>query len=103
LTAFDIKGERRNGRIGIWVVKPDGTEAKIAAIGVRVRRWITYHGIAINLAPDLSHFSSIVPCGIKSFGVTSINDLDRRATMAELDEVLLGGFEDIFGIQVPQK
>ncbi len=96
LSAFDIEGERREGRIGIWVVKPDGREAKIAAIGVRVRRWVTFHGIAVNLAPDLDHFSSIVPCGISGHGVTSIADLGRRATMAELDEVLMREFDDIF-------
>lgn len=93
---FDIEGERRDGRVGIWVVKADGKEAKIAAIGVRVRRWITFHGIAINLEPDLSHYSSIVPCGLGHFGVTSMADLGSRATLAELDERLMGTFEDVF-------
>ena len=96
LNAFDIKGERREGRVGIWVVRPDGREDKIAAIGVRVRRWITYHGVAINLAPDLDHFAAIVPCGISGHGVTSIRELGCRATPAELDEVLRATFEDVF-------
>ncbi len=74
LAVFGIRGQRREGRIGIWVDTQDG-EKKIAAIGVRVRRWITYHGISINLNPDLSHFEGIVPCGIKDYGVTSIDDL----------------------------
>ncbi len=97
LLAFSIEGERRDGRVGIWVVRSDGQEAKIAAIGVRVRRWITFHGIAINLAPDLSHFSSIVPCGLKNFGVTSMADLGRHVTMAELDAGMMIAFEDVFG------
>ncbi|MGI9486197.1 MAG: lipoyl(octanoyl) transferase LipB [Geminicoccaceae bacterium] len=96
LKAFDIKGERREGRVGIWVSRPDGREDKIAAIGVRVRRWITYHGIAINLAPDLEHFSSIVPCGISGHGVTSIRELGCQATLAELDEVLRATFGVVF-------
>jgi len=88
LQEFDIKGERREGRVGIWVIKPDGSEAKIAAIGVRVRHWVTYHGISINLNPDLSHFKGIVPCGISDAGVTSFEDLGVKATMEELDEAL---------------
>ena len=93
---FDIEGERRDGRVGIWVVKADGQEAKIAAIGVRVRRWITFHGIAINLDPDLSHFSSIVPCGLSQFGVTSITDLGKQTSLVELDERLMHTFEGVF-------
>ena len=88
LQEFDIKGERRQGRVGIWVVKPDGSEAKIAAIGVRIRHWVTYHGISINLNPDLSHFSGIVPCGIAEHGVTSFEDLGVQATMRQLDAAL---------------
>jgi lipoyl(octanoyl) transferase len=88
LQEFDIKGERREGRVGIWVVKPDGSEAKIAAIGVRIRHWVTYHGISINLNPDLTHFSGIVPCGISDAGVTSFEDLGVKATMDELDKAL---------------
>lgn len=97
LRCFDIKGERRDGRVGIWVFTSNGKEAKIAAIGVRVRRWITFHGIAINLDPDLSHFSSIVPCGLQNFGVTSIADLGREATMHDLDESLIATFNKVFG------
>lgn len=96
LQEFDIKGERREGRVGIWVAKPDGGEAKIAAIGVRVRRWVTYHGISINLDPDLSHFGGIVPCGISDAGVTSFADLGVNATMDELDEALQKNFKRQF-------
>ena len=94
LQEFDIKGERREGRVGIWVVKSDGTEAKIAAIGVRIRHWVTYHGISINLNPDLSHFNGIVPCGIQGAGVTSFEDLGVKATMGELDLALQKNFKD---------
>ncbi len=97
LRHFGIKGERREGRVGIWVARDHGCEAKIAAIGVRVRRWITFHGIAINLDPDLSHFSSIVPCGLKQYGVTSIADLGKAVTMAMLDETLIASFDKVFG------
>ena len=99
LKHFSIDGERREGRVGIWVA--DGnSESKIAAIGVRVRHWITYHGISVNLDPDLSHFSGIVPCGINSFGVTSINKiLDRDVTMGELDNALIAEWHGVFGNQ----
>ena len=97
LARFNVRGERRPDRIGIWVVKPGGQEAKIAAIGVRVRRWVTYHGVAINLEPDLEHFAGIVPCGISGFGVTSLADLGLTATMAELDAALMATFEEVFG------
>ena len=92
LQDFDIKGERREGRVGIWVVKPDGSEAKIAAIGVRVRHWVTYHGISINLNPDLDAFSGIIPCGISDAGVTSFEDLGITAIMADLDQALQKNF-----------
>lgn len=95
LAEFGVKGERREGRIGIWVVTPDG-EKKIAALGVRVRHWVAYHGIAINVNPDLSHFDGIVPCGIKEFGVTSLHDLGKAVSMTELDEVLKRQFEMVF-------
>jgi lipoyl(octanoyl) transferase len=100
LARFNVRGERRAGRIGIWVVRPGGQEAKIAAIGVRVRRWVTYHGVAINLDPDLHHFGGIVPCGISGFGVTSFADLGLTTTMAELDAVLRPTFEEVFGATV---
>jgi lipoyl(octanoyl) transferase len=99
LEQLGIRGERRVGRVGIWVVKPDGGEAKIAAIGVRIRRWVSYHGIAINLDPDLEHFAGIVPCGIREFGVTSLADLGRTTTMAELDAVLRSTFTAVFGAE----
>jgi lipoyl(octanoyl) transferase len=97
LARFNVRGERRPDRIGIWVVKPGGREAKIAAIGVRVRRWVTYHGVAINLEPDLEHFAGIVPCGISGFGVTSLADLGLTTTMPELDAALMATFEEVFG------
>jgi lipoyl(octanoyl) transferase len=97
LARFEVRGERRPDRIGIWVVKPGGQEAKIAAIGVRVRRWVTYHGVAINLDPDLAHFGGIVPCGISGFGVTSLADLGLTATMPDLDAALIGRFNEVFG------
>jgi lipoyl(octanoyl) transferase len=96
LSQFGVRGERRTGRVGIWVVKPDGTEAKIAAIGVRIRRWVSYHGIALNLDPELEHFAGIVPCGIREFGVTSLADLGLGISMAELDRVLRITFEAAF-------
>ena len=95
--SFGIKGERREGRVGIWVSRPDGGEDKIAAIGVRVRRWITYHGIALNVAPDLSHFSGIVPCGVRDHGTTSLAALGVHASMAEVDAVLRREFQNVFG------
>ena len=97
LAQFNLRGERRAGRIGIWVVEPGGQEAKIAAIGVRVRRWVTYHGVAINLEPDLEHFGGIVPCGISGFGVTSLAALGLTATMPELDAALRATFDEVFG------
>jgi len=95
LARFGVKGERRDGRVGIWVVRP-GREDKIAAIGVRVRRWVTFHGIAFNVAPDLTHFAGIVPCGIRAHGVTSLADLGVAATMAEADAALRAEFAAIF-------
>lgn len=100
LAAFNIKGERRDGRIGVWVARPDkgpGREDKVAAIGVRVSRWVTFHGIAINVSPTLSHFDGIVPCGISDQGVTSFEDLGQLATMAEVDAALRTAFERRFG------
>jgi lipoyl(octanoyl) transferase len=96
LSQFGVRAERRAGRVGIWVVKPDSTEAKIAAIGVRVRRWVSYHGIALNLDPELEHFAGIVPCGIRELGVTSLADLGLGISMAELDRVLRATFETVF-------
>ncbi len=96
LARFDVKGERREGRVGIWVVR-GSREDKIAALGVRVRRWVTFHGVALNVAPDLTHFGGIVPCGIHGFGVTSLADLGVAATMAEADVALKAAFQEVFG------
>ena len=93
LAEFDIKGERREGRVGIWVVMGDGTESKIAAIGVRIRHWVTYHGISINVNPDLSHFLGIVPCGISDHGVTSIQQINADITMDMVDAALRKNFD----------
>lgn len=99
LGQFGITGERRPGRVGIWVVTPTG-EAKIAAVGVRIRHWVTYHGISINLDPDLSHFAGIVPCGIAEHGVTSFRQLGVGATMQDLDRALLSAWAQVFGDKV---
>lgn len=96
LAHFGIKGERRDGRIGIWVVTPSG-EKKIAAVGVRIRHWVTYHGVAINVHPDLTHFGGIIPCGIREYGVTSLQDLGKPIPMNEFDAVLKQEFEGVFG------
>lgn len=99
LQEFGVTGERREGRVGIWVTRGDGREDKIAAIGVRIRSWITYHGISINVAPDLGHFSGIVPCGIGEdlLGVTSLSDLGCEATMDDVDAALKRSFARVFG------
>lgn len=98
LAQFNVKGERRTGRVGIWVDRGQGREDKIAAIGVRVRRWVAFHGIAINVEPDLSHFNGIVPCGIgdERLGVTSLVDLGLPVTMANLDNALIATFPEVF-------
>ena len=107
LKAFDVVGETREDRVGVWVARPDKPRAadgalaedKIAAIGVRVRRWATFHGVALNVAPNLGHFSGIVPCGIRSghYGVTSLADLGRAATLRQADAALRAAFETMFG------
>ncbi len=105
LAEFNVTGERRDGRVGVWVARPDKppladgapAEDKIAAIGVRIRRWVAYHGIAINLDPDLAHYSGIVPCGIHGYGVTSLVDLGLPVTMADLDLALKHSFGAAFG------
>src|SRR5215210_8160631 len=100
LDTFNIRGERREDRVGVWVRRPDKGEAaedKIAAIGIRVRRWATFHGISLNVEPDLSHFAGIVPCGIRGYGVTSLVDLGIPVTMPEADAVLRAAFERVFG------
>lgn len=96
LAEFGIEGERREGRVGIWVERPGG-EAKIAAVGLRLRHWISYHGVSLNVAPDLSHYDGIVPCGIGEYGVTSLADLGVAASMEEVDDALLRRFASVFG------
>ncbi len=96
LAELGVTGERREGRVGIWVVMPNGSEKKIAAIGVRVRRWVTFHGISLNVAPDLAHFAGIVPCGLADFGVTSLEALGKNPDMAQVDAVLRSTFPQIF-------
>ncbi|WP_298953903.1 lipoyl(octanoyl) transferase LipB [uncultured Methylobacterium sp.] len=100
LDEFNVAGERREDRVGVWVRRPEkgeGVEDKIAAIGIRVRRWVTFHGISLNVEPDLSHFDGIVPCGVRAHGVTSLVDLGRLVTLPEVDSVLRARFEEIFG------
>ena len=102
LAAFNVRGERREDRVGVWVRRPDkgaGYEDKIAAIGVRLRRWVSFHGIAINVEPDLSHFSAIVPCGVADprYGITSLVDLGLPVTMEDVDVALRRAFVDVFG------
>ncbi|MBW7909798.1 MAG: lipoyl(octanoyl) transferase LipB [Alphaproteobacteria bacterium] len=101
LSTFDVKGERRSDRVGIWVDmkpygKPKGTEAKIAAIGVRVRKWVAFHGVSVNINPDLSHFDGIVPCGISQHGVTSLAALGIKVTMQEFDAALKENWHKVF-------
>ena len=96
LAEFGIEGERRAERVGIWVERPGG-EAKIAAVGLRLRHWISYHGVSLNVAPDLSHYNGIVPCGIGEYGVTSLADLGVAASMEEVDGALLRRFAAVFG------
>lgn len=98
--SFNIRGERREDRVGVWVRRPDKgalAEDKIAAIGIRVRHWVTFHGISLNVEPDLSHFSGIVPCGVRGQGVTSLVDLGIPVTLPEADTALLAAFEEVFG------
>jgi lipoyl(octanoyl) transferase len=97
LWRFNVRGERRDGRVGIWVPREGGREDKIAAIGVRVRRWVSFHGVAINVDPDLSHFDGIVPCGIQGHGVTSLHDLGLPVTMPDVDVALRESFGEVFG------
>ena len=102
LARFNVRGERREDRVGVWVKRPDkgaGHEDKIAAIGVRLRRWVSFHGIAINVEPDLSHFSAIVPCGVidPRYGVTSLVDLGHPVSMADVDVALRQAFGEVFG------
>jgi lipoyl(octanoyl) transferase len=107
LSHFNVRGERRDDRVGVWVRRPekgDGFEDKIAAIGIRMKSWVSLHGIAINVEPDLSHFSGIVPCGVReqSYGVTSLVDLGLPVTMADLDDALRAEFDPVFGAEIAE-
>lgn len=105
LAEFGLRGEIRDGRVGVWIARPerpplpDGSmaEDKIAAIGIRLRKWVSFHGISINVEPDLSHFDGIVPCGIRDYGVTSLVDLGLPVTMTDLDAALMRSFRNVFG------
>lgn len=105
LEKMNVKGERREDRVGVWVERPerprlpDGTlaEDKIAALGIRLRKWVSFHGLSINVDPDLSHFSGIVPCGITQYGVTSLTDLGLLVMMSDVDVLLRQSFEEVFG------
>ncbi|CAA7613214.1 Octanoyltransferase [Magnetospirillum sp. UT-4] len=96
LAGFCLSAGRRDGRVGIWVERGGGREDKVAAIGVRVRHWVTFHGIALNVEPDLSHFQGIVPCGISQHGITSLWDLGLTPTMAEVDSALMAAWQEVF-------
>jgi lipoyl(octanoyl) transferase len=106
LATFDVRGERREDRIGVWVSRPDqgpGREDKIAAIGVRIKRWVTLHGVALNVDCDLSHYAGIIPCGVAEprYGVTSLADLGVAVSLAEVDAALRREFEPLFGPLAP--
>ena len=96
LAAFNVKGERREGRVGIWVVR-GSREDKIAALGVRIRRWVTFHGVSLNIDPALEHFSGIVPCGVREHGVTSLHDLGILVSMADADVAMKTAWREVFG------
>ena len=98
LARFNVRGERREGRIGIWVASPSGKEEKIAALGIRVRRGISFHGVSLNVEPELDHFSGIVPCGIQEHGVTSLAKLGIQVMMPEVDMAMRAVFEDVFAV-----
>lgn len=100
LAEFKIHAERRQGRVGLWVVdSKTGTENKIAAVGIRIRKWVTFHGIALNVNPDLSYYQGIVPCGIRGHGVTSMHQLGVQVAMTEVDAALKKHFDCVFGVQ----
>lgn len=100
LARFNVRGERREGRVGIWVAdRARGSESKIAAIGVRVTRWVSWHGVALNIDPDLGHFSGIIPCGINEYGVTSLLEQGIPVTMAEVDVALRQAWDEVFGAE----
>ena len=97
LADFGIEGFIREGRVGVWVIDKNGREFKIAALGIRVKKWVTYHGIALNHSTDLSHYGGIVPCGISEYGVTSLTEMGASVSMQQLDAALHARFYDVFG------
>ena len=97
LAHFNLRGERREGRVGIWIARPGGREDKVAALGIRVRKGISFHGVSLNVDPELDHFSGIVPCGISAFGVTSLAQLGLTAGMNDVDLAMKAAFQDVFG------
>jgi lipoyl(octanoyl) transferase len=106
LAAFNVKGEPREGRVGVWVERKGpgwSREDKIAAVGVKLRRWVSFHGVSLNVEPDLEHFSGIVPCGVTEHGVTSLVDLGLPVTMDEADAALKAAFEQVFGKVVEEE
>ena len=103
LARFNLKGERRAGRVGIWIDEGSGRESKIAAIGVRVRQWVTYHGVALNVDPDLSHYRGIVACGVRDHGVTSLAAQGLAVGMADVDAALKASFEPAFAAACPRQ
>jgi len=94
---FGIEGERRSGRVGVWVDQGYGIEVKIAAIGIRVRKWVTFHGVSLNISPDLRMYEPIIPCGIREHGISSLHELGVPALMKDVDEALLHNFQKLFG------
>jgi lipoyl(octanoyl) transferase len=101
LARFNVRAERRHGRVGVWVSRGAGREDKIAAIGVRIRHWVSFHGLSINVEPDLAHYAGIVPCGISQHGVTSLVDLGLPVSMTDLDMALAETFDEVFGAVTP--
>jgi lipoyl(octanoyl) transferase len=102
LARFGVTGERKAGRVGVWVTEPSGRENKIAAVGVRVTRWVSWHGVSLNVSPDLDHFAGIVPCGIREHGVTSLRVLGIDVSMEAVDAALRACFEEVFGVSVQE-
>lgn len=102
LSHFNLRGERREGRVGIWLARPAGREDKVAALGIRVRKGISFHGVSLNVDPELDHFTGIVPCGISTFGVTSLAQLGLTTTMSDVDLAMKAAFEDVFGPVLPE-
>jgi lipoyl(octanoyl) transferase len=103
LARFNLKGERRSGRVGIWIDEGGGRESKIAAIGVRIRRWVSLHGVSLNVDPDLAHYRGIVPCGVQEHGVTSLAAQGIVASIPEVDAALKAAFGEVFAAKAPSR